>query len=436
MAIARGTLVEVTVEKPAAGGRMIARVDGQVTLVSGAIPGERVSARVERVQRDVVYAECHTVIAPSPDRRQPAGDPACGGMTYSHIALARQRALKAEVVVDGFARLARLQLEAPPPVEASPEHGYRMRARVHVRGGRLGSFREGTHEVCDVGQTRQLLAESVDVLGRLAETLARFSVAEVGAIELMENIDASQRVLHIQTEAGMPLPSASLAALASIAGVSGLSVSEGPGRRARVVAGTPWVSDSVEAFARSSPAETSPHGDAYVRRHAGSFFQANRYLTADLARAVAGRLSDGPVVDLYAGVGLFALVAAARGSREVVAVEEDPTSAGDLIENARAFAGAIRVESRSVESLLGEPGRLPRDATLVVDPPRTGMSRAAIAGVIGHHAPRIVYVSCDVATLSRDARRLIDAGYRLSDLVLFDLFPNTPHIESLAVFDR
>src|SRR5512144_1844698 len=104
--ISPGDTIDLDVAKPAAGGRMIARVDGQVVLVSGAIPGERVRARVERVTKGVAYAATVAVDEPSPDRREPFVDPTCGGSIYNFIAYPRQLALKSEIVADAFARIA------------------------------------------------------------------------------------------------------------------------------------------------------------------------------------------------------------------------------------------------------------------------------------------------------------------------------------------
>src|SRR5215510_11251088 len=123
--------VSLTIDKPAAGGRMIARLDGQVVLVAGALPGERVTARIERVARAVVFADTIAIDEASPDRRAPFADPLCGGGTYSHIAYPRQLAIKQQVIADAFARIGRVGLPAAVPIAASPEEGYRMRARLH-----------------------------------------------------------------------------------------------------------------------------------------------------------------------------------------------------------------------------------------------------------------------------------------------------------------
>src|SRR3954468_1949035 len=166
-----GQQIDVDIERPASGGAMIARHEGQVVLVTGAIPGERVTATVHKVQPRVAFASVSTVVQAAPSRRATAGDALCGGCLYAHIEPDAQRALKAEIVADAFARIARAPLATPVAVAASPERGYRMRARLHVRGDRLGFYREGTHELCDPAATGQLLAESLETASTVLEAL-------------------------------------------------------------------------------------------------------------------------------------------------------------------------------------------------------------------------------------------------------------------------
>jgi tRNA/tmRNA/rRNA uracil-C5-methylase (TrmA/RlmC/RlmD family) len=124
-----------------------------------------------------------------------------------------------------------------------------------------------------------------------------------------------------------------------------------------------------------------------------------------------------------------------RGGGQVVAVEGDRRAADDLETNAAAFGDALSVRHQSVETFLAVAA--PADArTVIVDPPRTGVSKEALTRLVGLNATRVVYVSCDVATLARDARLIVDSGYRLADIRAFDLFPNTAHVETLAIFDR
>jgi 23S rRNA (uracil1939-C5)-methyltransferase len=146
---------------------------------------------------------------------------------------------------------------------------------------------------------------------------------------------------------------------------------------------------------------------------------------------------SGPAIDLYAGVGLFGLSLAAAGWDAVTAVEGDPIAGADLVRNAAPFGVRVTTLRRSVEAHVGSAK--PRDvagATVIVDPPRTGISKDAIAHLIRLQPPRIVYISCDVATLARDTRLLHDAGYGLGHLSGIDLFPNTAHVETVAVLDR
>jgi 23S rRNA (uracil1939-C5)-methyltransferase len=430
MSIGPGQMLALTVEKPAAGGRMIARAGGdgdeagQIVFVSGAIPGERVTARVERVAKGVVYAQTATVDEPSPDRREPEGDPLCGGCLYAHIAYDRQREIKAHVVADAFARIARLQLPSAVAVAASPVDGYRMRARLHVRSGRIGFFREGTHDLCDVRATRQLTPATCDVLDRLAAGLRSLGLDAIREIDLSENISGSQRVVHFNI-AG-PVEARALAALGATDGLTGLSASHPPSPGGiRTMAGDPSVGDLLEIDGR----------EVSWRRHVLAFFQGNRYLLGDLVSHVVAQVPTGShAIDLYAGAGLFSVPAAVVRGARVTAVEGDRRAAADLDVNARQAAAAVEAVHQSVERYLAR-GDMTADV-LILDPPRTGMSREALAGAIRVRAPEIVYVSCDVATLARDARGLVDATYTLTRIDAFDMFPNTPHIEVVAKFSR
>jgi 23S rRNA (uracil1939-C5)-methyltransferase len=168
-----------------------------------------------------------------------------------------------------------------------------------------------------------------------------------------------------------------------------------------------------------------------------AFFQGNRHLLAPFVAHVVGLVpTSGRLLDLYAGVGLFAVSAAAARGVEVTAVEGDRVAAADLASNAASAAGPVEAVHQSVEDFVAARARGEPPAAVIADPPRTGMSREALDGIVAHRPARAIYVSCDVATLARDARRLVDAGYAVSRIDAFDLFPNTPHVETVVVFDR
>jgi 23S rRNA (uracil1939-C5)-methyltransferase len=408
-----GEAITVTVERPAVGGAMIARDRGRILLVTGAIPGERVRVRIDRVSRKVAFATTIGVDEPSPDRRPGFDDPLCGGCLYGHVAYERQLALKRQVVADAFARIGRIPALPPFAVVRSPEDGYRMRARLHVRGRRIGFFREGTHEICDPRRTRQLLPATCDVLDRLGAAAASLGDV-VREVEVSENVDASQRTVHFETSAPVDAR-----ALASLAAVEGLTP-------------PPFVTD-VLAF---------DGGTVSLRRHVQAFFQGNRYLLRDLVEHVVGLVPEGSrLLDLYAGVGLFSVAAAVARAAQVTAVEGDRAAAADLEANASLVADRLDAVGGDVETFVrelsasGGPLPSPRAAEcVIVDPPRSGLSPEALAGVIALRSPRLIYVSCDVATLARDARRLLDGGYCIDAIQAFDLFPNTPHVETVVVF--
>jgi 23S rRNA (uracil1939-C5)-methyltransferase len=422
----QGQRLTLAIEKPAAGGRMIARHDGAVVLVSGAIPGETVEAEVEKVQRGTAWARTIAVLEPSTDRCAPAVDVACGGNVFAYIAYDRQLALKREIVRDAFTRIGRMALPDEVPVRPSTVAGYRMRARLHARRGRIGFFREGSHDLCGLADAGQLLPDTVAAIGRLETALAAVPHALVAEIELAESVDATERVCHLELAPdGNP---SGLGGLPVIEGLTGLSWSPAGAEGSLALQGDPTVRDVVACDVADR------HARVTLRRHACAFFQANRFLLSPLVNAVAGRVEEGPVLDLYSGVGLFGVALAALGWTTVTAVEGDPWSAQDLQANAAQAGGALTVSHQSVEAFVQAHGPASLDTTVIVDPPRTGLSRDALAGILALCAGRLVYVSCDVATLARDARWIVEAGYTLGPVELFDMFPNTAHVETVMAF--
>jgi 23S rRNA (uracil1939-C5)-methyltransferase len=349
----RATVV-LTIEKPAAGGRMIARHDGAIVLVSGAIPGETVEARVERVQRGTVWAATTRVMQPSPDRVEAGADGACGGAVFSHIAYERQLALKGEIVADGFARIGKMALPGTCEVARSPRHGYRMRARLHVRRGRIGFFREGTHEWCDPGPTGQLTPDTMATLGDLESALAAWPIGAASEVVVAEDVPGTARLLHLELAAGIDAPT--LPPFGAIEGAAGLSAATPDGHRVTHLAGAATIADDLTVGAIDTSRSFR------LTRHAQSFFQGNRFLLQPLVDAVMNATPTGPVLDLYAGVGLFSVAAACRGET-VVAVEGDRWAAEDLSANAARHApGRWRPSSSIRRAPASAPRRWPESS--------------------------------------------------------------------------
>ncbi len=418
-----GTVLILTPEKPAAGGRMLARHDGQVVLVAGAIPGETARVRVDRAERSVVWASVVDVVEPHPDRRAVSWDARCGGAAYAHISYESQLRLKADVIREALVRIGRHPWSEAIAVAGSPEYGYRMRARLHARRTCPGFFLEGTHTVCDPSPTGQLLAATVETVAALGAALGRAGLDVHADLDVSENIGADQRSMHVAF--GDEVRPDALSTLSPVPGATGLSWSDVRRPGAQLVFGDPWVEEALRV------------GDATIllRRHVRAFFQGNRYLLPHLVSRVHASCPDGAVVDLYAGAGLFAVTLAASGRRRVTAVEGDAFACADLRANAERAGGAVEVRAVAVERFVAGARAL-GPGTLILDPPRTGMTREAAEGAVRLGASRVVFVSCDVATFARDVRRFVDAGYRLVSLEGLDLFPNTPHVEVLALLDR
>ena len=431
MAVDSPRLIEVRAERPVAGGAMLAHDAGCVVLVTGAIPGERVRARVDTRRRDVIHATVIEVLEPDSDRRKMsvAEDPACGGQVYQHISYRRQLDLKSEVVCDALRRIGQFPDVRPVPVASSPERGFRLRARLHVGPLGLGFLRTGTHETCDVGQTGQLLPETERIVAEIGRRLGRRSTVRTNLahVDIAENVEGDERVVHFALRRSLKYRR--LAEIAELPGVSGVTVRPMRGGIVRI-AGSATVGDPVAVLSGGEGPS-----DAELRRHAPAFFQANRYLVPSLVAAVGQRVPPGPVLDLYAGVGLFAVSLAARGGVAVTAVERDRLAVGDLRRNAEPLGPRLSVVGAPVERYLLNRAS-PIEGTVVVDPPRAGLARGLIERLAALKARTVAYVSCDPATFARDLRRFREAGYEASDIRAFDQFPNTAHIELLATLTR
>jgi 23S rRNA (uracil1939-C5)-methyltransferase len=246
-------------------------------------------------------------------------------------------------------------------------------------------------------------------------------------MEVAENVPARERACHLEVQPGVEVNS--LAALSMDAALTGLTAARVMHPGLQRLSGAPTVTDVVPVTDGPAPATVR------LERDVRAFFQGNRFLLEQLVRHVVGLTPAGAVVDLYAGVGLFGLGLAAAGAPRVTLVEGDAVSGGDLERNAQPFGERVQVRRLAVEEWLAhaEPGAA---RTFIVDPPRTGLSRESVAGIIACRPERVVYVSCDVATLARDVRTFADADYVVGGLTGFDLFPNTGHVETVVVLIR
>jgi tRNA/tmRNA/rRNA uracil-C5-methylase (TrmA/RlmC/RlmD family) len=420
-----GEIVEVVVEKGVYRGLALARQAGQVVFVSHALPGERVRVRVERAASGYVNARLLEVLEPSADRRASPCPyfPRCGGCAYQHGSYEAQRRLKESVLRDALAR-AGVSWPAEIPVQASREDGWRTRAVFHLASLsgelKLGLFEEGSHRVVDVETCLQVSPRMNRTARALLEAL-RSRPAWAGAvrgIELAESGDGERLIACLQVQ-GEPRDGASLATLgAEVPSLGALGLTS-EDRSYVPVFGDPHV-------------ETAVSGVVF-RAHARSFFQGNRFLVEPLAQAVTAALGEGgTVLDLYSGVGLFSLLAARRAAL-VRSAEASAQAVADARFNlSRAGFPNVEIEASDVAAAVA---RWPVSAEeqVVLDPPRAGAGVKVVEAIVARQPSTVVYVSCDPPTLGRDLQSFLKHGYRLESLRAFDLFPDTFHIETLAV---
>jgi 23S rRNA (uracil1939-C5)-methyltransferase len=420
-----GETLEAVIEKGVYRGRGLARVEGRVVFVPRAHPGDRVRARVREVHAGWGEAALEELLDASPARRASPCPyvPRCGGCVYQDLEYGAQLDLKESVLRETLARSG-APWEGPIERHASGERGWRLRASLHfaVVNGELalGLREEGTRRLVDVLDCLQLSAALNETARGLRLALARRPGLgpRLRGLELLEAPDGRARVAVLVTRL-RGSAAASLAALGTeVPGLDGFGVESGDGRL-HWLHGSPYVEARVRGLD--------------LRVHARSFFQSNRHLLATLVDTVLDLVPPAPrSLDLYAGVGLFALPLAARDGGEVRAVERARFAVADNRENARRnrLAGVRVVEADVREAL----GRLPDDSeeSIVVDPPRGGLEPEVVAGVAARRPRAVVYVSCDPATLGRDLALFAARGLRPDAVRLFDLFPDTLHLETVV----
>jgi 23S rRNA (uracil1939-C5)-methyltransferase len=430
-ALRAGEVVELDIEKGVYRGLGLARHNGEVVFVPHVLPGERVRARVQKSGRGYAHARLEGVLRPAAERRTPPCPyvPRCGGCAHQEMEYAAQLRLKEAVLREAFDR-GGVEWTAAIPVRPSPERAWRTRVAFHLSSGpsglRLGLFEEGSHRVVDVEVCLQLSDGMNRTARALLEALRPLSrvAARVKGIELAESGDESQRVAVLQIDGSLN-DVAELGALRGrIPGLTGLALLSELDDRVTFVMleGDPYVRTRVAGLE--------------LRAHACAFFQGNRFLVEPLVETVLAALPPGgPVLDLYSGVGLFALPAARRGAT-VRAAELSEIAAEDARVNAEA-AGLtnVEIEAADVETALAAWAPIAGE-TVILDPPRSGAEPSVIAALAARAPDTIVYVSCDPPTLGRDLKRLGASGYKVHSVEAFDLFPDTFHVETVALLRR
>jgi 23S rRNA (uracil1939-C5)-methyltransferase len=427
--------MRLQIEKAVYGGSGLAHQTegegaGRAVFVPFTLPGEVVEANLIG-ETDAVLVQ---VLEPSADRVKPAcahfGE--CGGCHYQHSNYATQVAMKAAILRETLER-ARLNPLPDVKLHSAEPWGYRNRTQLRVKQAdgavRVGYNRRGTNEFLPIGECPIL----APLLWRAARALVQLAAEDSAAgrwargaveVEFFTNSDEKkmQMMVFVQKDQiGFNGFCERMRELVPELVGAGASLSSAQRRTQRARQLGSWGADGLNYRAAEE--------NYWVSR--GGFFQVNRFLLDELVKVVTADRKGSLAWDLYAGVGLFSR-ALAQGFEQVVAVE---AAASDLVKSFKG-TGKRAVEATTVEFLRGAVVQRERPDLVVMDPPRAGLGVEVCALLARVSAPTMVYVSCDPVTLARDLKILCEAGYSMAELHMVDLFPQTFHLESVAILRR
>lgn len=441
----RGDELDLTVDSLAFGGAGVARLDGYVVFVADGIPGDRVRAVVEKSKRAYAQARAVELIEPSPERVAPRA--AHPGAPWQVLPYERQLEAKQAQVEDALRRIGRLDgFELEPIVPADDVWRYRNKFEYSFGTDADGRLVCGFHapgrweEIVEVSDCLLASSDGNAVRERVvawcrAQGLSaydrRTSEGFLRNLVVREGRRSGELQVRLVTSRGRLDTEGLAQAMDGVAGVLWTqldSVGETTqGGETELIAGV----DRLEEEIGGMRIRISPH----------AFFQTNTEMAERLYRLAidyAAPAASDRVYDLYCGIGTIGLLMAPR-AREVWGLELVEEAIADAIanarlneiDNARFFAGDVRLALRELVERAGRPD------VLVVDPPRSGLSQKVVRRVIEAGPRRIVYVSCNPTTLAPNAAQLVeDGGYRLRRVRAVDMFPQTPHIECVALLER
>jgi 23S rRNA (uracil1939-C5)-methyltransferase len=433
----RGEQLELEVESLAFGGRGVARVEGLVVFVAGGLPGDRVLAELTKAKKRFAEARAVEILRPAEDRLADAcvheGEP-CPGAPWQGLAYERQLAHKSDQVDEALRRIGSLEGFELEAIEPAVER-WRYRNKLEYSfGKRDGEVTLGFH-----ARGRWDLVVDVDDCRLASErgNAARNSVREWARSESVPAYDPRERE----------------GVLRNLVVREGWRTGQIQTRLVTAPARFPKppvdLHTAIEGDSGGTEGPTGALGEERLREELcglrlemshGAFFQTNTEMAERLyavASEYAGLSGSERVFDLYCGIGTIGLTMAGRAG-EVWGLEIVPEAIADAernaernrIENARFFAGSARTGVRPLIEKAGKPD------VVVVDPPRAGLSQRIVRRVLECEAKRIVYVSCNPTTLAPNAAQMVEAGYELKRIKPVDMFPQTPHIECVALLEK
>jgi 23S rRNA (uracil1939-C5)-methyltransferase len=421
--------MKLRMEKCIYGGAGLARSEGKAIFVPLTLPGELVEARITQDKQGFAHAELDAVLEAAAERAAPScpyfGE--CGGCHYQHATYTQQVEIKKNILQETMERARLEHLPEIVPVSAAPL-GYRNRVRLHIADNpfALCYKRRASHQDLAVLQcpiSAPVLEQAIAAVNPMGKSLGLKNFA---AIEVFTNHAQDELLLTLWAKDRVPdctrilnnFCEALKLDIPALTGAAVFSAENGKHRSRKIAA---WQAQAL----------TYRAADSEYRVSIASFFQVNRFLIDKLAALVCDGRSGELAWDLYAGVGLFS-AALAKMFGQVVAVESAPSSSQDL--RANLTGGQHKIIADQTLAFLRDRTKEKHYAPdlIVADPPRTGLGKEITSLLTKVRAKTLIYVSCDPATLSRDLKALVESGYRLRNLHMVDMFPQTFHLESVA----
>lgn len=443
--VAEGKTYTATPEGWSSEGDAVARIEGMAVFVKGGIPGETCRVTVEHVGHRAAWARVEDILEPSPGRVTPDCPyySLCGGCQLRHMDYATELAFKADKVASALRHIGGLDVDAVPIHGAQDAARYRNKAQFPVGPGpKVGFYRKNTHRVTDVADCL-LQSEAVGRLGRaLKEWMEGYRVPAydektrkglVRHLYLRENAQGESLAAVVVNGEEIPYYIELVEALRKAApGLRGVLLNVNTrdtnvvlGPKSRLLWGQDFLEDTLCGLT--------------FRLSAGAFFQVNRAQTEVLYGLVgefASLTGTERVVDLYCGAGTIGLTLAGD-AKEVIGVEVFPQAVEDARENAVRNgvqnARFLAADAAQAARRFAQEGWRPD--VIVVDPPRKGLAPQVVEAILEMSPPKLVYVSCDPATLARDLKALTQ-GYRLERVEAVDLFPRTYHVETVCLLTK
>jgi 23S rRNA (uracil1939-C5)-methyltransferase len=425
--------LRLSIEKLVYGGEGLAHTDGNTVFVPYVLPGEEVRAALKSRKKKLLWAELLEVTSPAKERGKPKCPhfQKCGGCHYQHISPSEQLRLKKEILRETLSRLGGILWDGAIAEHTAEPYAYRNRAQWAARSGlprALGYFLPGSSLILPIDECPVLSPRLAETFAKLQD-MTRSGTLPTGIQEIEAFADSADEKIALNVafeKFSKPAEELASAFRGALPQIDSLLL----------------LDQKKKKFELSGPGYLTQEAGGYKYRVSHlSFFQVNRFLIEDLLKTVTASAQGELALDLYAGVGFFTLPLA-KTFQKVVSVDANLAATRDLSTNAELAGVAIASHNEHAEEFLKKTKEKPK--FVVLDPPRAGLGAEAASNLAELGAQEIVYLSCDPSTLARDLAVLTNSArkpkgipepnirYEITEMHLFDLFPQTFHIEALV----